>query len=202
MEKKEFKNESGQIIDSNNDKMILKKKESSIKYENTFDDADLEYVVTPSKIKENIIIKSVQTEYIYEFEVDYKGLVPRKQENGSIDFVEKNTSNVVFTMESPYMYDAKGDINRNIDLEIENNLLKVIADSEWINDSKRSFPVIIDPTIVSSQSLATDVFVNSLLNNTPVDGDSCIGYNSLFISRAYIKPVMPKLPAGSVITDS
>lgn len=196
---------SDKIEKDNLDKMTLKKLQSSIIYPEAFKDSDLEYVVQPDKIKENIIVHKRQDEYKYVFAVNYDGLIPLERENGAIDFVEKNNQeNIVFTIESPFMCDSAGEISNKIKIEIEEDKIEIIPDFSWINDADRAFPVTIDPTIVTSTSISDDAYVDNIFHvyNFGNSDVLYVGQAKVGVSRAYIKPNLPKLPKGSAITNS
>ena len=90
---------------------------------------------------------------MYSFGINYDGLKISKEKDGSIYLID-NKGKKVFSIEVPYMYDSNGESSSNIKIEIKESKLSIIADSDWINKSTRKFPVIIDPTIVTSRSLA------------------------------------------------
>lgn len=70
------------VEEANNQKMDLDNRVSAANYRNVFSGADLQYVITSNKIKENIIVKTKQTSYIYQFDIALDGLVPIAQDNG------------------------------------------------------------------------------------------------------------------------
>jgi len=56
--------------------MEVEPSKSAIIYENMFDGADLEYIVTPTKVKESIVLKEKKEQYSYVFDMDFGGLLP------------------------------------------------------------------------------------------------------------------------------
>ena len=84
---------------ANKEEMKLDKKVSAVNYNDAFNGADLQYVITPSKVKENIIVTETQNSYIYQFELELDGLIPVAQENGSIKLYEnKDDDEALFTI--------------------------------------------------------------------------------------------------------
>jgi len=73
-----------QIRKANSEIMEVKKLSSAVVYEGIFPGADLEYIVTPSKIKENIVVNQAQAKYTYKFDVSLGGLIAEPQKNGAI----------------------------------------------------------------------------------------------------------------------
>lgn len=193
------------IDEANKEEMKLENKVSAVNYKNIFDGADLQYVITPSKVKENIIVNEKQDTYVYKFELALSGLVPVQQDNGSINLYENvEDEEAVFVIETPYMYDANEDTSFDVSMNLSGNILTVTANSEWINDESRAFPVIIDPTISTCASTFYDATANK---NTPImNFDSYkflyAGNGLLNLRRTYFKFNIPTLPDGSVVTNA
>lgn len=193
------------IDEANKEEMKLENKVSAVNYKNVFDGADLQYVITPSKVKENIIVNEKQDSYVYKFELALNGLVPVQQDNGSINLYENvEDEEAVFVIETPYMYDANEDTSFDVSMSLNGNVLTVTANSEWINDENRALPVIIDPTISTYASTFYDATANK---NTPImNFDSYkflyAGNGVLNLRRTYFKFNIPTLPDGSVVTNA
>ena len=193
------------IEEANKEEMKLENKVSAVNYKNIFEGADLQYVITPSKVKENIIVNDKQDSYVYKFELALNGLVPVKQDNGSINLYENiEDDEAVFVIETPYMYDANEDTSFDVSMDLSGNILTVTANSEWINDENRVFPVVIDPTISTNASTFYDATANK---NTPImNFDSYkflyAGNGVLNLRRTYFKFNIPSLPDGSVVTNA
>lgn len=62
----------------------------------------------------------------------------------------------------------------------------------------------IDPTIVTSTSISDDAYVDNIFHvyNFGNSDVLYVGQAKVGVSRAYIKPNLPKLPKGSAITNS
>ncbi|MBR4049327.1 MAG: DNRLRE domain-containing protein [Clostridia bacterium] len=193
------------IEEANKEEMKLENKVSAVNYKNIFDGADLQYVITPSKVKENIIVNEKQDSYVYKFELDLNGLIPVQQDNGSIKLYENiEDDEAVFVIETPYMYDANEDTSFDVSMNLSGNILTVTANSEWINDENRAFPVTIDPTISANPSVFYDATANK---NTPtMNFDSYkflyAGNGLLNLRRTYFKFSIPSLPDGSVVINA
>lgn len=128
---------------------------SALAYENIQDGIDLRYDVTPRKIKEDIIINKIQDKYEYTFEFKLKNLTVKLNEKGSVHFCSTINDTIVFTIPAPFMYDDTGKVSDAVTYDIDSTkknkcIIKVIADAQWINDNERTFPVIIDPQIISN----------------------------------------------------
>ena len=125
---------------------------SSVKYVNLFGGADLEYILSGSKLKENIIVNETASSYVYSFTLNLTGLYAVLNEDGSISLIGNNTDKVEFTIPAGYMFDDAGNYSEDVTYTLTskpngNYILTVTADSEWINSNDRVFPVTVDPTI-------------------------------------------------------
>ena len=114
-----------QIQEKNAKIMAVDNLSSAVVYKGMFPSADLEYIVLPDRIKENIVVTKPQSEYTYRFDVSMDGLTAIPQENGSILLVETvNPTEAVFLIEAPYMYDANGDTSYNVKMSLEQSVLR------------------------------------------------------------------------------
>ena len=199
----------GQKIEKfNAEKMTVENQTSAVVYKNFLNRSDLEYVVTSNSLKENIVVYAPQSEYIYRFDLDSGGLMPAEQADGSIKWVDpKNPDETVFLLDAPYMYDANDnesfDVSMSVEADGDGYVLTVRADSDWIGESGRAFPVVIDPSWSIPKSNFKDVYViNGICANEPrAIKEIRAGRNLTNTVRSYVKIEMPEnLPAGSVIT--
>ena len=136
--------------------MSLDNLTSKVTYEGILPDTDIEYTVNPTGIKENIIVNAVQDEYEYMFALDTDGLVPVQEAYDTINLYEANTDELKYSVTAGYMTDALGDESFDVSLTLIDEdgvyYAKVSADSDWINDESRVFPVKIDPTVKAEKS--------------------------------------------------
>lgn len=199
----------GQKIEKfNAEKMTVENQTSAVVYKNFLNRSDLEYVVTSNSLKENIVVYAPQSEYIYRFDLDSGGLMPAEQADGSIKWIDpKNPDETVFLLDAPYMYDANDnesfDVSMSVEADGDGYVLTVRADSDWIGESGRAFPVVIDPSWSIPKSNFKDVYViNGICTNEPRAIKEIRAVRNLTNTvRSYVKIEMPEnLPAGSVIT--
>lgn len=168
-------------------------------YNNIKSGVDLEYILEGNDIKENIIVKSRQSSYVYDFQLILSGLVATLNDDGSISLSDIDDGTAKYTIPAPYMYDANGEISYSVTyslLEVKPELyiLTVNANDEWINDAERAFPVIVDPTIVNN-NVSYDTYIDE--NNVSYD-DS----DNLVVSEnctAFIKFNLPELPEEAIL---
>lgn len=209
-QKAETLTEKQKVEKFNNEQMTVDKQSGAVVYKGFDRQSDLEYIVTSNSLKENIVVYKPQDEYVYRFDLDSDGLIPIEQPNGSIILVESEASQeAVFTLDAPYMYDANGAESYDIELSIKENgdeyVVMVEADSTWLNNSEREFPVVIDPTWSAPNSKIQDVYViNGTFANSPRSNTEIrAGRNLTNIVRSYIKLTLPtNLPIGYSLYNS
>jgi len=179
---------------------------SSVKYTNLFNGADLEYVLSGSKLKENIIVNEKASSYVYSFNLNLTGLYAVLNEDGSISLIGNNTDKIEFTIPKGYMFDAAGNYSENVTYTLTskpngNYTLTVTADSEWINSDEIVFPVTVDPTISYRQ---TDMISVALSSDGQRTKNSYIkvGQNNTTKYESYWKATnLPTVPANAYIND-
>ena len=189
---------------------VVKKAVSSVVYEDILDGVDLEYVVNGNNLKENIIVKNKANAYIYQFDMKLNKLAAEQLDDGTIVLTDEKTDEVVYTITTPYMVDANGKYSDKVTYSLEQVKNKeyritVTADSEWMNDESRVFPVTIDPPIKTDTDDIEDAYI---MENVPDvnTGSEAIhdvsvieGYNTYTLWKTNVLPV---IPSGSVVTNA
>lgn len=140
---------------SGNDKFTtLKNITTETLYKDVFSDVDLQYFVTTTGIKENIILKSAKAQN--EFTLNYKipNLTAKQKDDKTITLSNKDGKEI-YTISAPYMYDANGSSSTQMKIEIvkqkgSNLQVKLTADYAFIHTIGRAFPVTIDPEITTT----------------------------------------------------
>ena len=140
---------------SGNDKFTtLKNITTETLYKDVFNDVDLQYFVTTTGIKENIILKSSKAQN--EFTLNYKipNLTAKQKDEKTITLSDKDGKEI-YTISAPYMYDANGSTSTQMKIEIvkqkgSNLQVKLTADYAFIHTIGRAFPVTIDPEITTT----------------------------------------------------
>ncbi|WP_338651841.1 hypothetical protein [Lysinibacillus sp. Y5S-8] len=147
--------------------------DNQIQYQNVFDNISTTYSVGENFVKEDIIInkkpeKGIPQTFSYQLSLES---LTYEQINNQIHLKDAKTGELVYVIEAPFMYDAykpagfqsiDGTISipeeaksYNISLKTrkENNTLWIdlTPDTAWLQDTKRQYPIVIDPTIVRIQ---------------------------------------------------
>ena len=119
--------------------------------------------LTEPHFKENIIVKSPQISYTYSFALSVQSLTAELQETGEIVFRDIHTNEIKYHIPAPYMYDSLGSVSHDVEYSLETvsngYVITITADSSWLNNAERAFPVTIDPTI--QKAIVFDTFISS-----------------------------------------
>ena len=148
---------------------------SAVTYADALPDIDIAYSVLPSKVKEDIILQSPTDITSYHTEIEAPGLTPYLLENRSVEF-RNEAQEVIFTLPTPYMYDAKEVYSDDIVVELEMldaDTCKVIyiPNYDWLQAPERAYPVTVDPTYQSTPALygptvTQDTYASTVNPNT------------------------------------
>lgn len=184
----------------------LDKISASVRYNDILENVDLEYIIKGANIKENIIVKERSSNYSYSFTLSLNNLVATLNERNEVIISDSSTSEVVYFIPTPIMWDANGVYSDDIAVTLTDNnngkyTLTLTADSDWMNATERAYPITIDPPIyTSSSSSVLD------LDFTTTSSSPSVSSTSLYVSstwRAYWKlTTLPTLPASAYITNA
>lgn len=192
---------------------VLKNIQGSVTYPDIQNDVDLQYVVSGTDIKENIILQSAGAPTEYSFTYKFNELKYRTNDSNQIEFYDESSpENIVFIIDTPYMYDSDKAYSNDIELQISETsngfTLKVIPDKEWFLSEDRVYPIVIDPSILSSQS-ADDVWDIEIRNTQTsalsyTAADFLVGSDtSGQIYRSLIKfPTLPNIDEGGIVVNA
>ena len=174
---------------------------NTIFYNNVLPGVDLEYIVDPGTVKENIIVREKASLYSFSFSLNLTGLIPVQQQDGGIILYDEETEKESYLIPAPYMYDALGTFSNAVNYILTGDAspytLTVTADSAWINEKDRSFPVTIDPTIIKTTSIAYDTFIDSDFPDSTRATATELWVRSNRIP--FIKTKSPSMPANATL---
>ncbi len=168
---------------------------------------DLEYKVTGSGLKENIIINEKQDTYEYSFQIKADNLQLTLKDN-EITAADNKTGKFVYSIPAPFMYDASNRLSDAVAYELiktaDGYQLTIKADNSWINRKETKFPVIIDPVISTNEKGVIDsTFVASKTPNVNYStyGSALVGVDTSVYNkcRTLLKVQMPELNQGDII---
>lgn len=185
------------IKDSKRSKM--KKEDQKLTYENVLPNVDMEYIVTSTGVKENIILQNNKAPSELTFTIE-TSLTLEKQ-NDIILFKDEYGNEIART-EPFFAYDQKDALTRKIEttiIEVSKGVwnLNVKPDEEWLKDEERTYPIIIDPSINQQYDKNTikDTFVYDGQPKTTYHELSYIrtGSNAYGKARSYLQFDLPQL---------
>lgn len=128
---------------------------NSVTYPKIFTDTNLQYHPISDGLKENIILESSSAPNVFKFDLKFDGLIPEQQSDGTIVIKDKKTNESEFVFPKPFMTDKNNQTSSSVEMKISNTndsdiyTLTVTADSNWLNDPSRAFPVTIDPSALT-----------------------------------------------------
>lgn len=135
------------------------------------DDMDIEYQSMEDGVKERIVLEEEPDTGVFQYEIQTDGLEVRKNAtNEGLTFYESDTDRIVAFMESPNMNDASGNAySEDITCDLEEKegengtyILTMRVNQNYLSDSKRTYPVTIDPTMTwKGNDSLRDVYVIS-----------------------------------------
>ncbi|MBP3336727.1 MAG: DNRLRE domain-containing protein [Ruminiclostridium sp.] len=198
-------------------KLVLDKLTSTVIYSNVYEDVDFEYVIVPSGLKENIILKSNKAQTVFESEYKSNGLIPEQPDNQTV-ILKSEAGDIVYTIKAPFMEDSNGAYSPNVSLKLKNVKnnkfnVEIYLDSEWLSEKDRAYPVLVDPVLKTAQdiSAARSAFVSSsnpdkcyLASGTDDMGSLYVGNISGFgQTESYIKfTSLPTLGIADKVVDA
>ncbi len=183
--------------------------ESSVVYEEIQKGVSLEYIVSGTSVKENIILDQYIEDFSLTFEYKLKNLKIKQYENGQILFVN-NLGEEIFNFSDMVMFDKGDDFSDEITFSVKDNgkgnyTITIKPDNSWLENAK--YPVKIDPTINSTDTRISiyDTYVYQAYPTTVYSSSSkmYVGMNPSFQEyRGLIYFNMPSFVMDKVITYS
>ncbi|MFC4856912.1 DNRLRE domain-containing protein [Actinophytocola glycyrrhizae] len=193
---------------------------ATVTYPGVFDGADVEYVVTPEGVKENIVLAGRVDDPTFKFTVRTAGVVAREQADGSIGFFSTDTPDgpPVFVFPRPFMTDSAPDaksptgtrfsdkVTQSVEQRGANVTVTVRADKAWLDAPDREYPVRIDPTIRVEPTPTTGQDAQ-IWSDTPTRADGAlyslsVGTDPWGRARSLLRFDTSTVPAGTALTGA
>lgn len=151
-------------------KPVLTKDEAA--YKNIGQDIDINYKSTATGIKDEIILNKNTGQNFFSFQLDLTGVYFKQLSTGAFVFYNSKTNEPTYYMPQSFMNDAvrsqeepEGALSYDVKTEIlpqgQGFEVRLTADKNWLDDPKRIYPVIIDPSIQVGLNYGEDSFVQS-----------------------------------------
>ncbi len=179
--------------------------DNKVRYQNAFENVDIEYTVTSKGLKEDIVLKDYTEKNTFSFVIEYhNGYF--SEDDGTYSFF--SDGNKIWKFEPLFMEDAIGE-RGNVTLNLIDagtcKIAVICADANWLSDPSRVFPVKIDPTM--SWQPGTEGYVTYI---TQANGDYNAGGSAViwagtsvgYIVRSLIKFDISGLVAGAEIVSA
>lgn len=177
-----------------------------VNYLNVKNGVDIQYIISGTKLKENIVLEHFIEDFSITFEYSTKNLI-LVQRDGLYSFVNEN-GDKVFDFSDLLAIDSQGEMldRINIDIsEIKKDTYQVVLslDNEWAINA--SFPITIDPSIIipnASQGIQdTYVYSSSPTNNySNYSYMKLSGTSSTFLCRSLMQFGLPSQLEGKKLT--
>lgn len=118
---------------------------SSVLFKDIYKNIDIEYKLSFSGVKENIILNDIIDVNKLEFDINTN--LSLLLENNIL--IAKNEDDIIFSFNVPYMKDSLGeesnDVLYNLKEKNKKYTFSLSYSLEWIKANERKFPIVIDP---------------------------------------------------------
>ena len=147
--------------------------ESKVRYTDSANNTEVEYIVLSDSVKENIIVKDRnKVKETYSFNIETNGLSYVLNNDSSLGFYDNNE--LKFEIPKPVMTDSGFSFSYDISVSVSDNAdgsitLTYAPSPDWINSDDRVYPINIDPAIVmpdNTTSWVEDTWVEYDANNS------------------------------------
>lgn len=171
----------------------------TVTYNNIQEDVNLQYILGGNNVKENIVLEKYIEDYSMSFTYSLKNLELIKDSSGWFVFIN-GEGEVVFTMNSFFMFDSAGMDSENVLVSVElikggEYLVTITPNDDFLQKAK--YPVTIDPTVTyhGDSNLITDKYV--WFSNSSDNGYLKVGYYSGvgYHYRSYLQFDLTQIPS-------
>lgn len=187
---------------------------SVVEYASIYENTDLKYDLTAEKLKESVIIRQKDEALLgYRYHLDSQGLRLALQEDNSILAYAADAgedARPVYYMPAPFLVDENeaycDDVQVRLLETAEGYDLYYLLPGEWMADSSRAYPVVLDPVLqpVANTSTIRDQSVFEKLQNSHYWGMVECGWTAKHgKERIFMKfSNLPKLTSADVIVNA
>lgn len=182
-------------------------------YHNVMQNVDLEYTVSPQKLKENIIAHDPSALQVFTFTIKMDaGLRFETQADGSVFFMDNDTGEKLWEIAAPFAIDAEG--NRTEDVAylfgkqtyagIEYDSVTVeIKDCVFLENAV--YPIEIDPTVTVGSTDIQDARVTLEFPNDNYGQDDSVRvgvFDGTLTNRGFFQFDISSIPTDSIVIDA
>lgn len=187
---------------------VQKTEKNQVRYNEIMKSTDLVCGVHGERVKEDLILRGPEAPASFTYIYKMKNLEP-EQNGRCVSFINPEGEEV-FSVCAPYMKDASGEKSEEIALTLEKDKKGTVKvtftpDRSWLDNSERSYPVVIDPVTTTSKKAADiedasvsslyeeDNFYNNILLKT-------MGGNEIW--RSFLKFELPEINTGDMVVGA
>ena len=190
---------------------ILDKLYARVQYDAVYAGTNVVYDLDGGRLKESIVLRSYDAALQgYRYELDTGGLIPVLKEDQSIELRDPVTGDVVMTMPAPFMLDAEDEYCDQVQVDLmprgDTYLLVYQLPVEWLAETNRAWPVILDPIISANNDRTNIQDITVAETGTESNNATTIkcGYHlTKGILRTYLRfKELPKLTSSDVIVKA
>lgn len=196
--------EEEEVLNAENEKEELPVK---VSYESEDQEYAFVYQSLDTGVKESITLYEAPKENKLQFQFYAKGMKAKKNVlDGGITFLDKETEDIVASLEAPNMNDASGSAySEAVSYEIEpiegeedTYRLTLVLDENYMKDSDRKYPVTIDPTVTWKGSTDFwDVYVINDRKDQPITQELRSFVRGLRLIDCFTEPFFHECQNGS-----
>ena len=192
----------------------LERLSSQLSYRNIYPGVSFTYKNHGYSIKESIVIAEEQESYSYAFLLKTENLRAALEEDGGVSLFNE-AGKEIMRIPAPFMFDANGTVSHDVRYTLkkyaDGYLLTVEADSAWINEAGRAFPVSIDPSVTFAAASQNDgMSANYVRSDRPNETGTnhllYIGYDSDSGIKEYYGFVgfdsLPTIPGSCIVVNA
>jgi RHS repeat-associated protein len=193
------------------DGLTLEKLQSRLQYTGVFNNTNIVYDLQGSRLKESIVMSSYSSTLRgYRYTLNTDGMIPVVAKSGRIDLYDEKGESIVMTMPAPFLIDNAKNLNFDVQVTLTQSgsqyILTYLLPQQWLASEERSWPVILDPVVEASITLANieDQTVSSKTYLEPDWGMVQVGYYpSEGITRTFLMyNELPALTSSDVVVSA
>jgi len=136
--------------------------DNAVLYNNVYENMDVEYLIRETGVKESIIYNAYTDITAFDYALKVPKGVSVVQVGNTVQIFDPTadisidttpTSEPLFTIEAPYLFDANGvssvDASMTLTADGSDYRIDIKVNEEWLSDPVRVFPVVLDPTVTT-----------------------------------------------------
>ena len=182
-----------------------------IRFSDVFSGVDLQYILSSDSVKENLVLKNKSAVNTFVQNFDVGKLTAKQIDSRTIGLYDGDR--LVYGLSAPVMTDADGisstDITYTVISQKGNKLrVELKADSSFLSDDDRAYPVVLDPVVTNAQSsstmsAATLYKVNGSVSGLDLNQYFYVGELGDLQTKGLFKfKSLPTLPAGAYLVNA